>query len=105
MSRRIVVGPADSLELGVPIQVDNGEEPICVVRCASGVFAIADTCSHEDFSLADGEVDTDRCEIECWRHGSFFSLATGAALSLPATMPVATYPVELHDGVIEVVVE
>ncbi len=40
----------------------------------------------------------DECEIECWKHGSSFSLATGEPLTLPATLPVPTYPVCIDDG-------
>ncbi len=69
---------------------------ICVVRCAGDVIrAIDDTCSHEDFSLAEGEVDAEACEIECWKHGSLFSLVTGEPLTFPATTPVAVYEVEV----------
>jgi 3-phenylpropionate/trans-cinnamate dioxygenase ferredoxin subunit len=36
----------------------------------------------------------------CPRHGSQFELATGRPISLPATEPVATYPVRVVDGTI-----
>ena len=68
----------------------NGLE-ICVVRCEDGFHAVADQCSHEDYSLSEGEVDAASCEIECWKHGSLFSLITGEPLTLPATQPIAVY--------------
>ena len=49
-------------------------------------------------SLSEGEVLVDDCEIECWKHGSSFSLATGEPLTLPATLPVPTYPVFIDDA-------
>lgn len=70
---------------------------VAVVRTDEGVFAIADRCSHADVSLAEGDVEG--CTIECWLHGSAFDLRTGAALSLPAFEPVATYRVTVEgDG-------
>jgi 3-phenylpropionate/trans-cinnamate dioxygenase ferredoxin subunit len=70
--------------------------PVAVVRDEHGeVFALGDTCSHAEVSLAEGEV-TDGT-IECWLHGSCFDLRTGAPTSLPAIRPVAVYPVTL-DG-------
>jgi 3-phenylpropionate/trans-cinnamate dioxygenase ferredoxin subunit len=42
-------------------------------------------------SLAEGLVDADECALECWRHGSLFSLETGEALTLPAIRPVPVY--------------
>ncbi len=68
-----------------------------------GFFAIGDRCSHEDYSLAEGEVWASDCEIECPRHGSTFDLRTGAACSLPATKPVPVYELEVSDDAIAVV--
>ena len=66
-----------------------------MVRIGDQYFAIDDRCSHEDFSLSEGEVLEDECEIECWKHGSTFDLKTGEPCSLPATRPVEVYPVTL----------
>ena len=50
-----------------------------------------------DLARTDGEVDPDERTIECWKHGSTFSLDTGEPLSLPATRPVPVYDVRV-DG-------
>jgi 3-phenylpropionate/trans-cinnamate dioxygenase ferredoxin subunit len=60
-------------------------------------YAIGDECSHADWSLSEGDVWCDEREIECPKHGSTFSLLTGEPQTLPATMPVAVYPVRV-DG-------
>ena len=86
-----------------PRRVDIAGEPVVVVRLGDEVFAIADTCSHADVSLAEGDVEADECAIECWKHGSLFSLRTGEALTLPATRPVAVYDLRVDGD--EVVVE
>lgn len=39
----------------------------------------------------------DECRIECPRHGAYFDVTTGAALTLPAIVPLRTYAVRL-DG-------
>jgi 3-phenylpropionate/trans-cinnamate dioxygenase ferredoxin subunit len=71
-------------------------QPIAVVRAGDGqVHAIGDTCTHGEISLADGFVDGDT--IECWAHGSAFSLCTGRPLNLPAYEPVPVYEV-IVDG-------
>ena len=42
----------------------------------------------------------------CPRHGSRFDLRTGAALTLPAYLPVPTYPVRVRDdGMVVIEVE
>lgn len=71
--------------------------PIAVVKDAAGeIFAIGDTCTHGDISLSEGFVEDDT--LECWAHGSQFSLRTGKPLSLPAYEPVPVYTVEVRDG-------
>ncbi len=60
------------------------------------VFAIENLCSHAAVALSEGEVED--CTVECWLHGSRFDLRSGKPTGLPATEPVATYPVEIrHD--------
>ena len=70
---------------------------VCVVRIGDDWYAIDDTCSHEDYSLSEGDLWEEEREIECWKHGSTFSLLTGEPQSLPATRPVPVYPVRV-DG-------
>ena len=67
--------------------------------CASATTgtSIGDECSHEDYSLSEGDVWEDECEIECPKHGSTFSLTTGEPQTLPATQPVPVYTVRV-DG-------
>ncbi|GAA4193826.1 non-heme iron oxygenase ferredoxin subunit [Gryllotalpicola kribbensis] len=71
--------------------------PVAVVRDASDqVFAIGDTCTHGDISLSEGFVEGET--IECWAHGSQFSLTSGKPLNLPAYEPVPVFEVEIADG-------
>jgi 3-phenylpropionate/trans-cinnamate dioxygenase ferredoxin subunit len=85
------------IEPGTARRFDVGSHRIAVVRIDDDVFAIGDTCSHENYSLSEGEVLTEECEIECWKHGSTFDLRTGEPQTLPATKPVPVYAVRL-DG-------
>ena len=77
---------------------------VALVRIGDEFHAVGDRCSHEDFSLADGEVWADECEIECAKHGSTFDLRTGAPCSLPATRPVPVYDVVVEGDDVSVVV-
>ena len=78
---------------------------IALVRLGDDVYAIGDRCSHQDISLSEGDVLGDERTLECWKHGSAFSLETGEPTSLPATRPVPVYEVRVVDGEVEVVVE
>ncbi len=87
----------DELSSGAARRFDVGAHRIALVRIDDDFYAIGDTCSHEDYSLSEGEVLVDECEIECWKHGSMFDLRTGEPRSLPATKPVPVYGVKV-DG-------
>jgi 3-phenylpropionate/trans-cinnamate dioxygenase ferredoxin subunit len=79
------------------VRVVIDDVPIAVVLDAQGeVHAIGDTCSHGQISLAEGFVEGDT--LECWAHGSAFSLRTGQPQNLPAYEPVPVYAVEIEDG-------
>jgi len=69
---------------------------IAVVLDGNGeVHAIGDVCTHGDISLSEGFVDGE--SLECWAHGSAFSLRTGKPLNLPAYEPVPVFAVTV-DG-------
>ncbi len=81
---------------GGTLRVDRDGHRVALVRIGDDVYAIGDRCSHADVSLAEGEVDTDTRHIECWKHGSSFSLETGAPDVLPATQPVPVYEARIE---------
>jgi 3-phenylpropionate/trans-cinnamate dioxygenase ferredoxin subunit len=81
----------DTLVEGKPVAIDVDGIPVCVVKVADEVFAVADTCTHSEASLAEGEVTGSK--IECWLHGAEFDLKTGKALTPPATEALKTFNV------------
>jgi 3-phenylpropionate/trans-cinnamate dioxygenase ferredoxin subunit len=83
----------DELEPNTARRFDVDGRAIAVVRLGDTVYAIGDTCSHANISLSEGEIHDDEKSIECWKHGSEFSLETGEALTLPATRSVPAYEV------------
>lgn len=86
----------NDLRPDVPRGFTVDEVAICVALTCGAVFAVHDECTHAAVPLTEGEIDG--CAIECWMHGSRFDLRTGAVLNLPATEPVATYPVRVDAG-------
>ena len=78
----------------------DGDTPILVVNVDGEMYAVEDRCTHEDFELSAARADGGR--IECVLHGAKFDLRTGEAMNLPATAPVRTYPVRVHDGHVQV---
>ena len=103
MGDRVVLCRRHDLASGEARRFDLGEHRVALVRIEDDFYAIGDRCSHEDYSLAEGEVWADERELECPRHGSTFDLVTGEACSLPATKPVPVYEVEVSGDEVAVV--
>ena len=74
---------------------------IGVFNCDGAYYAIEDRCSHDDGPLAEGPFDAEACTVECPRHGSVFDLKTGRPKTLPAYVPVDTFPVIIEDDMIK----
>jgi 3-phenylpropionate/trans-cinnamate dioxygenase ferredoxin component len=103
VSETVVLCKADELGPGEARRFDVGGRRIALVRIDDAFYAVDDRCSHEDYSLAEGEVWADEATIECPRHGSTFDLRTGQPCSLPATQPVAVYGVVVDGDTVSVV--
>lgn len=89
------VGSAGEIPEGgaIRVKLPNGT-PVAVFKVEGKLYAIGDTCSHEESSLSDGELDEET--VECPKHGAVFDLATGKNLTLPATKPVPSFPVRVE---------
>ncbi|MCH8627989.1 bifunctional 3-phenylpropionate/cinnamic acid dioxygenase ferredoxin subunit [Arsenicicoccus piscis] len=75
--------------------------PIAVFHTEDGaVYALDDTCTHQDASLADGWVED--CRVECPLHASTFDLRTGGVDQPPAKVGVRAHAVTVQDGTIYV---
>ena len=90
----------DSLVESKPIKLDLNGSPVCVTRIGDEVFAIADTCSHSEASLSEGDVTG--FKIECWLHGAEFDLRTGEVATPPASIPVETFEVNRTGDVVTI---
>jgi 3-phenylpropionate/trans-cinnamate dioxygenase ferredoxin subunit len=90
--------PSDDIRAGTARRFVVGKHRICLVRIGDDLYPIGDVCTHEEVSLAEGQIYEDEREIECWKHGSTFSLVTGEARSLPAVKPEPVYEVR-EDGI------
>ncbi len=98
MGEFIRVATLQEVPPGTAKQVEAGGHKIAVVNVRGTVYAVDDTCTHEDQSLAAGPVVGEI--LVCPKHGSRFHLPSGRVLSLPAVRPVATYPVKVEGDAI-----
>lgn len=65
--------------------------PVSVYRSEGELFCIDDTCTHEDFSLAEGWVEN--CVVECTLHMAKFDLRSGRSLCPPAVNAVRVHEI------------
>ncbi|CAB4935253.1 unannotated protein [freshwater metagenome] len=89
-----------SLAPGSAVKVDVDGTSVCVARVGDEVFAVADTCTHADASLSEGELDG--YKIECWLHGAQFDLRNGEATTPPATQALETYSISIDGDTVTV---
>ena len=105
MPEIITVCPVAELPPGEARLVEWEDLEIGVFNCGGTVLAIEDRCSHDNGPLVEGEFDPSACTVECPRHGSRFDLKTGRPKTLPAYVPVETFPVIIEENTIKVEVE
>jgi 3-phenylpropionate/trans-cinnamate dioxygenase ferredoxin component len=74
------------------VEVDGVGVLLCNVD--GDIYAVEDVCTHDGGPLDQGQLEG--CRIMCPRHGAIFDVATGAALTLPAVVPLPTYDVRVE---------
>ncbi len=100
--RYVTVAKVGDLEPGEMMYVEVGEEPVCLINLDGALYAINDTCTHEEASLSDGTIEGD--EIECPLHGGVFNIRTGEPVAFPVVVPVETYGVRIEGDEVQVAV-
>lgn len=83
--------------------VEAGGEEVLLCNVEGTLYAVANCCTHDGGPLVGGTLLGD--EIECPRHGARFCVRTGEVRSLPAVVPVPTYPIRIERDDIQVDVE
>ena len=92
--------PGDEVEPGTGRAVDGDGATVGVCDRDGGYYAIEEVCTHDGGVLTGGTVEGD--VIICPRHGARFSIRTGEVLAPPAYEDVATFPVRIEAGTVQV---
>ncbi len=90
------VASVDQLRQGETLKVHVGNYTILLANVEGKIYAVDDTCTHEDSSLALGCLKGEL--VTCTLHGSRFNVRTGMPLEEPADKPLNTYPVKVENG-------
>ena len=100
MSAWIDVAPQAGFTAGQWRSLDVDGTLVAVFNMDGAYYAIEDVCTHDGGILTGGALEGE--EIVCPRHGARFSIKTGAVLAPPAYEDVATFPVRINDGMVQV---
>jgi 3-phenylpropionate/trans-cinnamate dioxygenase ferredoxin subunit len=104
MSRFVKVAAVGELNPGGRKFVDVDGYPVLLFNIGGDYFAISAICSHQDQSLADGQL-VEGHKLECPAHGALFDIRTGVALTFPAVSPVSSYEVRIEGNAVLIAVE
>lgn len=74
---------------------------VVIVRQNDAIFAFQEHCTHDDVSLAEGNLPETGI-VECPAHGARFRMTDGEAIRMPATESLETFEVRIVEGNIEV---
>src|SRR5574339_240782 len=96
-TRSVTVGRTADIKPGELAAFDVEGIRIAVANADGRYFAIDDTCTHEQCSLA-GEGTLEGTVVTCGCHGAQFDVTTGAVLAPPALEPVKAYPLHVEQG-------
>ncbi len=94
----IKIADAASVAPGKVQYVEAAGKRLALCNVDGELHLIDDVCTHDGGSLDQGELIG--AEIECPRHGARFDVRTGRVRRLPAIIPIKTYPVRVHDGMV-----
>lgn len=95
MANKIAIAKVSDVKPGQMKSFPVNGQRILIANWEGTFFATQDLCTHDNGTLADGELVDG--EIECPRHGARFALATGAVIAMPAMFPIKTFPLQV-DG-------
>jgi cytochrome P450/nitrite reductase/ring-hydroxylating ferredoxin subunit len=90
------VGAAGDEPEGTLRRVEVADTAVCLARTGERWLAFDDTCTHEECSLAEGELDGEVVICPC--HGSEFDVRTGDVVTPPALDPLPIYEAREDGG-------
>ena len=100
MSNYVSVGPITDFSDPSSPRVAVDDTALVLIHAAGRFYALDDVCTHDGGPLSDGPLHEDENppSIACPRHGAKFALATGAALTMPATQATRVHEVKVEEG-------
>jgi 3-phenylpropionate/trans-cinnamate dioxygenase ferredoxin subunit len=80
-------------------RVRSSGDAICLVRHNGEISALSDICTHQHFSMSQGDLLVDGT-LQCAWHGARYDCRTGEVRQEPATSPLPVFMVRLEGDTI-----
>ena len=101
MNLRVCVPAGKRPQVGGRSLFEFDGKSLALFNVEGDLYAIDDSCPHQGASLCGGRLDGR--VIQCCAHGLRFDLRSGCLLN-SAQVKVATYPVEVVDGQVFIII-
>lgn len=102
-SQYVTFCKTDEIKSGEREVFDLESGSIILFNVDGSFYAVENLCSHEEYELAEGELDG--CILECPKHSATFDIRSGQHLSTPAYFPITIYPVRVEGDEVQVLLE
>ena len=96
MSEFVAVARCTDIADPGSLLVEVNEQLIVLIHAAGQYYALDDVCTHDGGPLSNGEINSQEGTIACPRHGAKFAIASGDAVTMPATKPTESYEVKVE---------
>jgi 3-phenylpropionate/trans-cinnamate dioxygenase ferredoxin subunit len=93
----------DEVPVGSREVFDLETMSILLMNVDGTYYAVENMCSHEEYELADGELEG--CILECPKHSATFDIRSGQQLSTPAYTPIKIFPTRVESDEVQVLLE
>ena len=94
-----IVGPVEDYLDGNKWIIHINEKPIALFKYEEKFYAMKNSCLHQGFPLADGNLK--KYMVECPLHGWVYDIRDGKCLSLENRYTIS-YKLRLHKGILEI---
>lgn len=88
------VAKAGDVAPGTTLRVVTDGIELLLCNVDGKLYAIEDVCTHDGGPLDQGKLEGET--VVCPRHGATFDVRTGDALTLPAVIPLMSFPVTIE---------
>jgi nitrite reductase/ring-hydroxylating ferredoxin subunit len=96
----VTVGKTNEIPAGNLMAFDVRGTPVAVANVGGTYYAFDDTCTHEQCSLAEG--DLAGATVTCMCHGAQYDVRTGEVLAPPAPLPVKVYRTRIAGDALQI---